>query len=105
MKPFIKEVFGDKATPEPEHHEFRFPGGTVNIQRTTGDEYWVHIQVVLPHQKVAEVKSLSKVGTIVEGRMDDQYGVEALNTENINHIAILISTEEHDDGKSNNHNQ
>jgi len=37
--------------------------------------------------------------------MDDQYGVEALNTENINHIAILISTEEHDDGKSNNHNQ
>ena len=99
MKPFIKNICGDKTKKlEPEHHEFRFPGGNVNIQRTSNNEYWVHI-ALNQEQVLDEVPSLSAKGFFCDSRLDlkhEEYlkhGIpEIEHIENANHVAIRVKT-------------
>ena len=97
MKAFIKDIKGNKTNPEPEHHEFRFPGGSVNVQRTGNDEYWVHVEVVRADKVLDDVPSHSKPGKIVEGRMDTSEGVTNIYLGDVSHIAFRVSTGEGDD--------
>ena len=94
MKPFIKDIKGNKASPEPEHHEFRFPGGSVNLQRTSNNEYWVHIEIVKEDSVCSEISSHSKAGKLIEGRADTMTGVVDVPVSGVNHIAFLVSTED-----------
>lgn len=36
---------GDPRNPEPVHTRIAFPGGDVDVVRTTDGEYWVHVRV------------------------------------------------------------
>ena len=98
MKPVIKNIYGDKKNPEPEHHEFLFRGGNVNVQRTSNNEYWVHIEVVRPENVMVDAHSLSKAGRITEGRMDfarEEAGVKRIpDVEHTHHIAVRIAAGE-----------
>lgn len=38
-------LLGDKARPESAQHVIEFPGGAVEVSRTTEGEYWAHILV------------------------------------------------------------
>ena len=39
------ELKGNPANPEPTHARIMFPGGDVDVVRTSDNEYWVHIRV------------------------------------------------------------
>jgi len=99
MEPFVKRIYrGKKTKREPEHHEFIFPGGNINIQRTSDDDYWVHI-VVNKGQVLDDIPSRSKPGKFVDSRVDllfeetqQQSVIPINNVENAGHIAVRIST-------------
>jgi len=101
MKPFIKHIYGDKDKKlEPEHHEFKFPGGSVNIQRTSNNEYWVHLMVIEDAMPEIETHMEQKAGKIVDSRIDlthEEYlkhGIPSvIHAENAQHIAFRVATE------------
>jgi len=60
---------GDKRNPEPEHVRIAFPGGDVDVVRTTDGEYWVHVRV----NSAEDVKvsgSELVAGELVDARLD-----------------------------------
>ena len=42
---FGLELEGNRSKPEPETFRVKFPGGDVDITRTTDNQYWVHVRV------------------------------------------------------------
>lgn len=38
-------IEGDKRSPEPSTASIKFPGGSVEVSRTSDGHYWAHIQV------------------------------------------------------------
>ena len=84
------EVFGDKhKKAEPIHHTIAFPGGHINVTRTTDNEYWAHIWVNT--EQVLEDHEHSKTGDIKKIRFDTAEGVKTIEAET-NHFAVLITT-------------
>src|SRR5690348_10086171 len=58
---------GDRRNPEPTYFRVCFPGGDVDVVRTTDDEYWVHVRVNVPGRMVTED---GVVGKLVDARLD-----------------------------------
>lgn len=56
---------GDRRNPEPESFRVAFPGGDVDVVRTTDGEYWIHVRV-----NSADDARVSD-GELVEGRLVD----------------------------------
>jgi len=75
VKPLRIERFGDKvqgvtlrgnpASPEPETVRVEFPGGDVDVVRTSDGSYWVHVRVNRAEDLAA------REGEIVAGRLTD----------------------------------
>jgi hypothetical protein len=62
-------LYGDpRIRPEPETVRVCFPGGDVDIVRTSDGEYWVHVRVD-SEQDVRE-ESAEYVGQVVDARLD-----------------------------------
>lgn len=59
---------GDRRNPEPDHVRIMFPGGDVDVVRTTDGEYWVHVRVDSPEDVKAESAEVS--GRLVDARLD-----------------------------------
>ena len=79
------EFKGDKRNPEPSTGVIKFPGGHVEVSRTSDGKYWAHIETVDPKN-------------VVDGRIDYSYegwismGVQDLPMGNeVKKIAILVS--------------
>lgn len=89
------ELLGDKTKrPEPAQHIIEFPGGAVEISRTTDGNYWAHI-IVNRDWADSDMKGLrGAIGEVVGGRIDTPNGVISIpgGHENITQIAILIKT-------------
>jgi hypothetical protein len=84
---------GDKARPESAQHIIEFPGGAIELSRTTDGNYWAHI--IVTQRDVCEDAGTrqSAYGRIVGSRIGRVYpgGVEPVeNAEGIEQIAILI---------------
>jgi len=60
---------GDRRNPEPESFRVAFPGGDVDVVRTTDGEYWVHVRVDRPGKSVAPPDE-AVYGRIVDARLD-----------------------------------
>jgi len=81
-------IRGDKRNPEPESFRVQFPGGDVDVVRTTDDEYWIHIRVD---------RDETPRGRIVDARLDIK-GKHASETKvgdfenpNLYHLAVRIA--------------
>jgi hypothetical protein len=79
MKLLKIERFGDEVQgirlqgdpsirPEPVHVRVVFPGGDVDVVRTTDGDYWVHVRVDSAQDVAAEVAD--QAGRIVDARLD-----------------------------------
>lgn len=83
----VKVIFkGDPRRPEPPTAVIEFPGGHVEVSRTTDGDYWAHIEVVAP----ANVKD----GRIDydERRQPGNISVADLpGAEHVAHIAVLVT--------------
>ena len=84
---------GWAAKPEPEHFRVVFPGGDVDIVRTTNGEYWVHLAV---HKHGDGSSPHEFVGEICDARLD-VHGKHASDTdagdfadENLYHVALRV---------------
>ena len=85
-------LLGDKTKkPEPAQHIIEFPGGAIEVSRTSDGNYWAHIMV---NRKFAhnDLDGMGHaLGEIEQGRIDCSYGVSPIpDHEEITQIAILI---------------
>ena len=90
-------LHGDpKTKPEKPLTVVKFPGGMVEISRTTDNQYWAHITVHRPETLKAQTGSASGAGRVVDARIDarGRYLSDGINREimatDFEHIAILI---------------
>lgn len=81
---------GNRNKPEPSTGIIRFPGGHVEVARTSDGAYWAHVEV-------------EKAGNIQQSRIDYNHeGYEATggsiptipHADKIQHMAILVGREE-----------
>lgn len=88
---------GDRRNPEPESFRVQFPGGDVDVVRTTDDEYWVHVRVNRPEHSISEDAVL---GRIVDARLDitDKHASETkvgdFENPNLYHLAVRVAQED-----------
>lgn len=60
---------GDRRNPEPESFRVTFPGGEVDVTRTSDDDYWVHLRVY--ENEDAVLTDGERVpGQVVDARLD-----------------------------------
>jgi len=88
------ELLGDKQKKiEPAQHIIEFPGGAIEVSRTSDGNYWAHI-TINQAQRVDDAEGREAAfGQIVASRMcaTDQMGVSTLpNAGQITQIAVLI---------------
>jgi len=89
------QLEGNKAKPEPIHFRVMFPGGDVDIVRTTDGEYWVHVRRNRPEDVIA---GGGKVGHITDARLDilGMHSAEANTGDfanpNLYHLAVRVGT-------------
>ena len=88
------ELLGDKhVRPEPAQHIIEFPGGAIELSRTTDGCYWAQIMI---HRgtPIDDVEGYRECAAeIVDSRIDRSYpdGIEAIvRDSNIEQIAVLI---------------
>lgn len=87
---------GDKHKPEPATHIIEFPGGSIEVTRTTDGDYWAHI-AVNRGQALDDCEGFhGNTAQVVDARIDRTVGsVEGLpDHDTIQHIAIRISSKE-----------
>lgn len=90
------QLAGDKTKPEPATHIIEFPGGAIELSRTTEGNYWAHIIVNRDFALPDEIEGLEGAyGAIIESRIDYEFPAEpnivpVPNATKIRQIAILI---------------
>ena len=84
---------GNPKHPESCTHIIEFPGGSIELSRTSNNEYWAHIAV--NQGQVLDADGFTgSAGQIVGSRIDRiGYPIEELNNlEKITHLAVRITT-------------
>ena len=89
----VLTIEGDPAKPEAAHAGMiKFPGGNVNVVRTSDNEYWVHVCVNHPDGGFT-IKGETITAELKSGRVDIMgEGVKGLNP-NMDHLAFLIGNQ------------
>src|SRR6266540_3560313 len=59
---------GDRRDPEPTHVRIVFPGGDVDVVRTEGGDYWIHVRVDSESDVAGE--AAERPGELVDARLD-----------------------------------
>lgn len=81
------KFLGNPKNPEPGTAVIEFPGGHVEVSRTTDGRYWAHVNVKEP-----ECIRESRIDYNHEGYMATGGKMVVPNADKINHIAVLIGT-------------
>lgn len=77
---------GNPTTPEPSTAIIKFPGGHVEVCRTSDNRYWAHVEVSNP-----ENIDRSRIDYNQEGH--ELCGIPAIpHADKIKHLALLVST-------------
>jgi len=88
---------GDKRRPEPSTAIIKFPGGSVEVTRTSDDEYWAHVAIDAAGHGLHMPDD--PVGVIVDSRIDyDHEGYKKAEgaippiplAEHVQHMAIKV---------------
>jgi hypothetical protein len=86
------QLLGDKTKrPESATHVIEFPGGAIELSRTSDGAYWAHI-IVHHGQPIPDARDLqSKRGDVVDARIDRDGKVdEVRDVGSIRQLAVLI---------------
>lgn len=85
-------LLGDKEMQlEPAQHAIEFPGGAIELSRTSDGEYWAHIIVNRNHRVDDCDGFFAAFGQIVGSRIDADDGVRTLpEHDEITQVALLI---------------
>jgi hypothetical protein len=87
------ELLGDKKRPEPAQHIIEFPGGAIEVSRTSdGASYWVHV-IIHKGQVLDDAEGRESAIGVIEGSRIFREGVglsEIPGAEAISQIAVLI---------------
>lgn len=91
------ELLGDKTRrPESATHIIEFPGGAIEVSRTTDGDYWAHIMVNRDFALPDDCEGLrAAYGEIVGSRIDYEFPadpnvIDIPNAKQVRQIAILI---------------
>jgi hypothetical protein len=91
------ELLGDRIKrPEPATHVIEFPGGAIELSRTSEGFYWAHIIVNRDFALPEDIEGMEAAyGQIVDSRIDyefpaDPNTVDIPNSQQVRQIAILI---------------
>ena len=74
---------GDKTSPEPSTGIIKFPGGHVEVSRTSDGKYWAHIW----RDKTGDIES--RIDYDYEGNLLNGI-IDVPNVKNVQHIALKI---------------
>lgn len=88
-------LLGDKTKrPESAQHIIEFPGGAVELTRTSTGDYWVHV-IVNREQIIDDADGrVSAFGRIVDARIDRVSRIDHVpELENVEQIAFLVHPE------------
>ena len=90
----VLTIEGNPKNPEASHAGMiKFPGGNVNVTRTTDGNYWVHICVNRPEGGF-HIPGETITKELISGRVDViGEGVKSLNP-NTDHLAFLIGNKQ-----------
>jgi hypothetical protein len=84
-------LLGDKARPESAQHVIEFPGGAVEVSRTSDGDYWAHILVHRGAVLEDAGGRVSARGEVIGHRVLRDRGFEELDQPDaIEQIAVLI---------------
>lgn len=86
------ELFGDKAKkPESAEHIIEFPGGAIEVARTSDGNYWAHIIINRAWANSDQEGLHGAIGEVIGSRIADDKGIRDIeNTREIAQIAVLI---------------
>lgn len=86
------ELLGDKTVrPEPAEHIIEFPGGAIEVSRTSSGDYWAHIIVNRGWAHEEQGGMRSAAGVVVDARIDTDAGVvDVPYVDQFTQIAVLI---------------
>jgi hypothetical protein len=91
-------LLGDRVKPEPAQHIIEFPGGAIEVSRTSKNEYWAHI-TINRGQVVDDAEGReAALGRVVGVRVfDSEHGfLEApidVDNNSVEQIAVLIKVQ------------
>lgn len=86
------ELLGDKTKrPEPAQHIVEFPGGAIEVSRTTDGNYWAHIIVNRGWADRDQEGLHAARGEVIDARIDTDAGVvDVPYVDEFTQIAVLI---------------
>ena len=88
------QLFGDKKKPEPAQHVIEFPGGAIEVTRTTDGNYWAHILINRDWADSDQAGKQSALGEIVGSRIGYKVAggnvIEIPDQSAVEQIAVLI---------------
>lgn len=86
------ELFGDKSKKrESASHIIEFPGGAIEVSRTSEGNYWAHIIVNRGFAGNDGNGLTSARGEVLQTRIDSAAGVNDVpNTDTLTQVAVLI---------------
>jgi len=87
-------LLGDKKRPESAQHIIEFPGGAIEVSRTSDGNYWAHI-IVNRGDVIDDAEGrVSARGVVISSRVDDGLHIRGINDEHrmeeTRQIAVLI---------------
>lgn len=90
--PKLLELFGDKTRkPEPAQHIIEFPGGAIELSRTSDDEYWAHIIINRGWSDRDQEGLHAARGEVVAARLDSGEAIVDLpHLDTVKQIAVRI---------------
>jgi hypothetical protein len=86
------ELKGDKTKkPESAQHIIEFPGGAIELSRTSDDEYWAQIIVNRGWSDSDQEGIHAACGEVVDSRVDSAAGIlDVPNADTMTQIAVRI---------------
>lgn len=86
------ELLGDKTKrPEPAQHVIEFPGGAIEVSRTSDGNYWAHILINRQFADADFEGMHNRYGEIVDSRITaDGDVMDIPDYPNITQVAVLI---------------
>ena len=85
---------GNRAKPEKAYFRVAFPGGDVDIVRTSNDDYWVHVRVDRPEDgfyvKGNQTARIVNARLDIHGKHASETNPGDFNNPNLYHAAMLI---------------